>query len=130
MCSTVLAFLLYSLLFCIDELFCYCCPDFSIHSLTLSLSTCVTVSSSPVSQHMDEPALVNGQTSDDTDTAKPQSKESFPSDSKSSSSEDGNTPKEQSISLSDPDAQPWIQVEKRHRNSPGKNKVLPDPFRV
>lgn len=91
-----------------------------------SFSTCVTVSSSPVSQHIDEPALVNGQTSDDT--AKPQSKESFPSASKSTSSEDGK--KERSSSLSDPDAQPWIQVEKRHRNSSGKNKVLLDSFRV
>uniref|UniRef100_A0A8C1KES7 La ribonucleoprotein 1B n=1 Tax=Cyprinus carpio TaxID=7962 RepID=A0A8C1KES7_CYPCA len=42
--------------------------------------------------------------------------------SKSSSSKDVNTPKEQSSSLSDPDAQQWIQVEKRHRNSSGKNK--------
>uniref|UniRef100_A0A9J7XRZ7 La ribonucleoprotein 1B n=1 Tax=Cyprinus carpio carpio TaxID=630221 RepID=A0A9J7XRZ7_CYPCA len=42
--------------------------------------------------------------------------------SKSSSSKDVNTPKEQSSSLSVPDAQQWIQVEKRHRNSSGKNK--------
>lgn len=100
------------------------------HLFAISLSTCATVSSSPVSQHIDEPALVNGQTSDDTDAAKPQSKESSPLDSKRSSSEDGNTPKERSSSLSDPDAQPWIQVEKRHRNSSGKNKVLPDPVLV
>lgn len=96
----------------------------------LSLSACATVSSSPVSQQIVEPALVNGQISDDTDSAKPQSKESSPSDSKSCSSEDGNTPKERSSSLSDPDAQQWIQVEKRHRNSPGKNKVLSDPSLV
>ncbi|KAG1971661.1 la-related protein 1B [Pimephales promelas] len=95
------------------------CPEFVPGQTFTSLST---VSSSPVSQHMDEPTLVNGQTSDDTDTDKPQSKESFPSDSKSSSSEDGNTPKERSSNLSDPDVQPWIQVEKRHRNSSGKNK--------
>uniref|UniRef100_A0A8C2G716 La ribonucleoprotein 1B n=1 Tax=Cyprinus carpio TaxID=7962 RepID=A0A8C2G716_CYPCA len=42
--------------------------------------------------------------------------------SKSSSRKDVNTPKEQSSILSDPDAQQWIQVEKRHRNSSGKNK--------
>ncbi len=100
------------------------------HLLTISPSTCATVSSSPVSQHIVEPALVNGLTSDDTDAAKPQSKESSPSDSKSSSSEDGNTPKERSSALSDPEAQPWVQVEKRHRNSSGKNKVLPDPSLV
>uniref|UniRef100_A0A673LQF3 La-related protein 1B-like n=1 Tax=Sinocyclocheilus rhinocerous TaxID=307959 RepID=A0A673LQF3_9TELE len=68
------------------------------------------------------PEFVPGQTFTSLSTAKPQSKESSPSDSKSSSSEDGNAPKEQSSSLSDPDAQPWIQVEKRHRNSSGKNK--------
>uniref|UniRef100_A0A8C1ZB93 La ribonucleoprotein 1B n=1 Tax=Cyprinus carpio TaxID=7962 RepID=A0A8C1ZB93_CYPCA len=39
-----------------------------------------------------------------------------------SSRKDVNTPKEQSSILSDPDAQQWIQVEKRHRNSSGKNK--------
>lgn len=100
------------------------------HLLAISPSTCATVSSSPVSQHIAEPALVNGQTSDDTDAAKPQSKESSPSDSKSSSSEDGNTPKERPSALSDPEAQPWVQVEKRPRNSSGKNKVLPDPSLV
>uniref|UniRef100_A0A9J8AZB4 La ribonucleoprotein 1B n=1 Tax=Cyprinus carpio carpio TaxID=630221 RepID=A0A9J8AZB4_CYPCA len=43
-----------------------------------------------------------------------------------SSSKDVNTPKEQSSSLSVPDAQQWIQVEKRHRNSSGKNKQQPE----
>nr|XP_021328864.1 la-related protein 1B isoform X5 [Danio rerio] len=95
------------------------CPEFVPGQTFTSLST---VSSSPVNQHMDEPSLVNGQTSDETDTAKPQSKESSPSDSKSSSGEDGSNLKERSSSLSDPDAQPWIQVEKRHRNTSGKNK--------
>lgn len=88
----------------------------------------VTVSSSPVNQHMDEPVMVNGQSSDttDTDTGKPQWKESSPS--KSNSSKDASSPKERLSSLSDPEAQPWIQVEKRQRNSSGKSKVL--QFRI
>lgn len=90
------------------------------------LFSVVTVSSSPVNQHMDEPVMVNGQSSDTTDTGKPQSKESSPS--KSNSSKDASSPKERLSSLSDPEAQPWIQVEKRQRNSSGKSKVL--QFRI
>lgn len=99
------------------------CNAHSQQALINRLLVCLTVPSSPVNQHMDEPVMVNGQSSDttDTDTGRPLSKESSPS--KSNFSEDVRSPKERSSSLSDPEAQSWIQVEKRHRNSSGKNKV-------
>ncbi|TRY99108.1 hypothetical protein DNTS_021540 [Danionella cerebrum] len=101
------------------------CAEFVPGQTFTSLST---VSSSPLSQHMDEAALMNGRTSDDTDACQPQSKEFSPSDSKSSFSEDCNTSKERSSSLLDPDNQPWIQVEKRHRNISGRTKTPVTPL--
>lgn len=92
-------------------------------------SSCFSVSTSPGDKTaVEPPATTNGQLngSSDTDT-KPQSEESESSlqndESKSVSTvSDERNAKGVSGNAPDPESQ-WVQVEKRHRNTPGKNKV-------
>lgn len=86
-------------------------------------SSSFSVPTSPGNQTtVEPPPALNGQLNDNSDTdTKPQSDESSMVKSKSTSSLDERTTEGLS-SLPDPESQ-WVQVEKRHRNTPGKNKV-------
>lgn len=83
-----------------------------------------SVSPSPANETTDAPPpATNGQLNDTSDTdTKPQSEESPAVESKRESSSDERTTEGLSNSVPDPESQ-WVQVEKRHRNTSGKNKV-------
>ncbi|XP_026799975.3 la-related protein 1B isoform X3 [Pangasianodon hypophthalmus] len=101
------------------------CPEFIPGQTFTSLTA---VSTSPVNQNaVEPPPATNGQLNDSSDTdTKPQSDESSTVESKSVSSSDERTVEGLSSSVPDPESQ-WVQVEKRHRNTPGKNKERSTP---
>ncbi|XP_060790770.1 la-related protein 1B isoform X2 [Neoarius graeffei] len=96
------------------------CPEFIPGQTFTSLTAVLT---SPASQTtVEPPPATNGQLNDSSDTdAKPQSEESSTVESKSVSSSDERTTEGLSIRAPDPESQ-WVQVEKRHKNTSGKNK--------
>ncbi|XP_060735012.1 la-related protein 1B isoform X4 [Tachysurus vachellii] len=101
------------------------CPEFIPGQTFTSLAA---GSTSPGNQTtVEPPAATNGLINDSSDTdTKPQSDESFEVESKSVSSSDERTVEGLSSRTPDPENQ-WVQVEKRHRNTSGKNKELSTP---